>query len=116
MKSKQHTYTPARQRALAQRSYGFVALGVVIVVLALAQFGEDGLATYLRLRSHEKELVSDVLVLEEQNEELKQKLTGLATDTSVLEALAREEHNMQKPQEEVLVVLPEASALEMKNP
>ncbi len=105
----QHTYTPARERALAQRSNGLVALAVVIVLLALSQFGEDGLATFLRLRSHEKELVDDVGVLEGQNEDMRQKLHGLATSRSVLEALAREEHNMQKPQEEVLTVLPEDS-------
>ena len=107
--SSQHTYTPARQRALAQRSYGFVFLGVLLVLLALAQFGEDGLATYLKLRSHEKELVNDVLLLEKQNEKMRQQLVGLATDPITLEKRARQEHNMQKPQEEVLMVLPEES-------
>ena len=105
--ANQHTYTPARQRALAQRSYGLVALAVVIVLLALSQFGEDGLATLLRLRSQEKELVNDVLVLEQENHDLEDKIDGLANDPSVLEAIAREDHNMQKKQEEVLMVLPE---------
>jgi len=106
--TSQHTYTPARQRALAQRSYGLGALAVVLVLLALAQFGEDGLATYFKLRAHEQELVDDVLILEEENEEFRQQLVGLASDPSKLETMAREEHNMQKPQEEVLTVLPEA--------
>ncbi len=105
-KTNRHTYTPARQRALAQRSFALIVLAVVVVLLALSQFGEDGLATYLKLRSHENELVNDVKFIEEQNEELRQKLVGLATEPAVLETLAREKHNMQKPQEEVLMVLP----------
>ncbi len=105
-----HAFTPSRQRALVRRSYGLIALAVVVVLLALAQFGEDGLATLLRLQSRENELVDDVRMLEAQNEELSDKLDGLANDPAVLEALAREQHNMQKPQEEVLTVIPEPSS------
>ena len=102
-----HTYTPARQRALTRRSYGAAALAVVVLILALSQFGEDGLATYLKLRSQEKELVSDVGLLKKQNDQMEKKLHDLATDPSTLEELAREEHNMQRPHEEILTVFPE---------
>ncbi len=100
-----YTYTPARQRALNRRFYAVAGVAVLFVILALAQFGEDGLATYLKLRSHENELVLDVQNLEDQNAAMQG--MGLATDPLILEELAREEHNMQRPHEEVLTVFPE---------
>ncbi len=102
-----HTYTPARQRAMTRRSYIFASFGALAVILALSQFGEAGLATYWKLHSHEKELVADVQQLQEQNAVLQEKLVGLASDPSSLEKLARQEHNMQLPQEEVLTVFPQ---------
>lgn len=107
--NSKHTYTPARQRAMTRRSYAAAALAVVVVILALSQFGEDGLATYLKLRSHENELVQDVRQLEDQNAALQEKMLGLATDEAILEKLARENHNMQHRHEEVLTVFPETS-------
>jgi len=109
------TYTPARQRAHNRRFYFLAGIAVVFVILALAQFGEDGLATYLKLRSHEHELVLDVKNLEEQNAAMKTKLVGLTTDPAILEELAREEHNMQLPHEEVLTVFPEKGKNEKDN-
>ncbi len=105
-----HTYTPARQRAMTRRSYFFASFGVVAVILALSQFGESGLATFWTLKSHEKELRADVQQLEQQNAVLQEKLVGLANDPSSLEKLARQEHNMQLPQEEVLTVFPRNQA------
>ena len=102
-----HTHTPARQRAITRKSYIVAVVGFVLVILALAQFGEDGLATFLKLRSHENELVLDVQKLEKKNAEMQEKLVGLATDPAILEEIAREEHNMQLPHEEVLTVIPE---------
>lgn len=106
-RNTKHTYTPARQRAMNRRSYLGVAVAVVVVILALSQFGESGLATYWKLNSQEKELMSDVRRLESQNTVLQEKLVGLATDAAALEELARQEHNMQLPHEEVLTVFPE---------
>ncbi len=105
--NNQHTYTPARQRALNRRSYGAVALAVVVVILALSQFGEDGLATFLKLRSHENELVTDVLQLQDDNAVKVEELDNLANKPSTLEELARQEHNMRHLHEEVLTVFPE---------
>ncbi len=109
-KTSGQTYTPGRQRALARRSSMFGLLAVVLVILALAQFGENGLATYLKLRSQEKNLAEDVVRLEKQNQALQNKLQGLASEPQVLEAMAREEFNMKRPDEEVLVVLPEKAS------
>ncbi|MCP4291053.1 MAG: septum formation initiator family protein [bacterium] len=101
-----HTYTPAKQRAKARRSYGITFFIIVILMLALSQFGENGMATYFRLQSKEKDLVTDVQVLSQENDQLQQEIEGLASDPQVLEKLAREKHNMQKPEEEVLTVFP----------
>ncbi len=110
-----HTYTPARQRALTRRSYFGAAIAVVAIILALSQFGEAGLATFFKLRSHEKELMADVQQLEAQNTQLQEKMVGLATDPAALEKMARQEHNMQQPHEEVLTVFPEKQNNGTKN-
>ena len=91
---------------MTRRSYIFGALAVVVVILALSQFGEAGLATYVKLHSHEKELMADVQQLETENAVLQEKLLGLASDPDALEKMARQEHNMQLPEEEVLTVFP----------
>ena len=102
-----YTHTPARQRAVNRKSYIVAALSVAAVIVALAQFGEDGLATFFKLRSYENELVQDVQRQDDQNTWMQTKLYDLANDPAKLEALAREEHNMQLPHEEVLTVFPE---------
>jgi len=106
-RNSNHTYPPARQRAGTRKSYIVATLGAAAVILALSQFGEDGLATYFKLRSHENELILDVQELADQNAALQEKLVGLTSSPVILEEIAREEHNMQLPHEEVLTVFPE---------
>ena len=105
-KKSSYTFTPARQRALARRSYTLGALVVILVLIALAQFGEDGLATLFRLQKKEKSLAADVQKLRQHNAELDQRLQGLAHDPAQLEKMAREGHNMRREDEEVLTVVP----------
>ncbi len=95
---------PVRRRA-RDRNIAILVLTLVgVFVVLLAQLGEDGLATFLNLQQDEDELAAEVQRLEDANAELEQQLQGLATDPAVLEKRAREEHNMQKPGEEVLTV------------
>ena len=54
-----------------------------------------------------QELSEKSLELEQQNRELAARLEALENDPRALEKIAREEHNMQLPEEEVLVVLPQ---------
>ncbi|PID80755.1 hypothetical protein CSB20_05840 [bacterium DOLZORAL124_64_63] len=95
---------PANRRARDRNRLIVFVAAVGLVLLLMAQLGEDGLATLLKLRNQETELTGIVQRLEKDNADLEEKLHGLATDPAVLEKRAREEHNMQKPGEEVLTV------------
>ena len=95
---------PANRRAQDRNKLILVVAVAGLVLLLMAQLGEDGLATFVQLRNQEEGLTAEVQRLEEANAQLEQKLQGLATDPAVLEKRAREEHNMQKPDEEVLTV------------
>jgi cell division protein FtsB len=92
--------------ALARRSL-FVVLGLGLVALvALVQFGENGIFAFFNLQGREARLQQEVVQLETQNQQMDQQLEALATDREALEKLARERHNMRREDEEVLLVLP----------
>ncbi|MDX2474330.1 MAG: septum formation initiator family protein [Candidatus Krumholzibacteria bacterium] len=92
--------------ALARRSL-FVVLGLGLVALvALVQFGENGIFAFFNLRGHEGQLQREVVQLETDNQQMDRQLEALTTDPEALEKLARERHNMRREDEEVLLVLP----------
>jgi len=91
---------------LARRSLiVFVAVGLVILV-GLAQLGENGIVAFSHLRGRARDLQQEVAALQEHNSQLSRELEDLAQDPEALEKLAREKHNMRKADEEVLIVLP----------
>ncbi len=93
---------------LARRSL-FIVLGLgLLALVTLVQFGDSGIFAFFRLQGREAELQQEVAELEEQNGNLDQQLQALANDPDALEKLAREKHNMRRPEEEVLMVLPPA--------
>jgi len=94
--------------SLARHSLLFiVGLGLVIVT-ALVQFGENGIFAFFDLQGRETALRQEVAELEKQTQDLDLQLQALAEDPEALEKLAREKHNMRRPEEEVLMVLPPA--------
>ncbi len=96
--------------ALAQRSLvALLGLGLVGLVV-LVQFGDNGILAFFNLRGHEAELRQEVAQLEADNQQMDGQLEALADDPEALEKLAREKHNMRRPEEEVLMVLPKAEA------
>ena len=108
-KTSNTTYARAQSRRRNWLSRHTVIGGILltgIVLLVGTQFGEAGLATWLQLRSAETELDGDVRQLETENASLEADLDAVRNDPEALERLAREEHNMQRPDEEVLTVLP----------
>ena len=58
-------------------------------------------------RREEEEATRKKAELEQKNRDLADRLKALENDPRALEKIAREEHNMQRPEEEVLVVLPQ---------
>jgi cell division protein FtsB len=82
----------------------------VVVLLAVALLGENGLRTYLGLRGERLELEAEVERLRAHRAELEAGVAALDEETGDLEALervARERYRMRKPGETVIEVVGE---------
>ena len=91
---------------LARHSLAILVGTGLLMMLVLSQLGENGIVSWFHLASREKQLREEVAALEQQNQELAECLEALKNDHRALEKIAREEHNMRRPEEEVLMVLP----------
>jgi cell division protein FtsB len=96
--------------SLARRSLYLIVGSFFLTLLALSLLGENGLGSWVRLHGQEQRLKNDVADLEHQNDQLQGALTDLEDDPDALEKMAREVYNMQKPGEEILIILPAESA------
>ena len=97
-------------RSLARKSLTLILGSFLVTLLMLSLLGENGLGSWVRLHGLDQRLKNDVADLENQNQELQKKLKDLESDPDALEKIAREEFNMQKPGEEVLLILPAGPA------
>ncbi len=89
----------------AWRSLPWLTLVAAVVLLALPMFGENGLAMFFKLRGERDEIRREVQVLQAEADSLEQAIDLLATDPAALERIAREEFNMRRPEEEVLLLV-----------
>jgi len=92
--------------ALARNSLAILVGTGILMMLVLSQLGENGIISWFHLVGREKHLREEVADLEQQNLELTGSLEALENDPRALEKIAREEHNMKRSEEEVLMVLP----------
>jgi len=92
-------------RGRAWRTLPWLTLVTAVVLLALPLFGENGLAMYFKLRGERDGIRREVQVLQAEADSLAQAIELLATDPAALERIAREEFNMRRPQEEVLLLV-----------
>ena len=90
---------------LARHSLAILVGAGLLMMLVLSQLGENGIVSWFHLVSREKQLREEVTALEQQNRELSERLEALENDPRALEKIAREEQNMHRPDEEVLMVL-----------
>jgi cell division protein FtsB len=81
---------------------GWIVAGVLVLLLAAALFGENGLLHLRRLRADVETLHRDVQTLEMENERLSRAITQLRTDPVAIERIAREELGLVRPGERVL--------------
>jgi len=96
---------------LARHSLGILVGGGLLMMVVLSQLSENGIVSWFRLVSREEQLREEVAALEQKNLELSERLEALAKDPAALEKIAREQENMRRPEEEVLMVLtPETGA------
>jgi cell division protein FtsB len=79
-----------------------VALGLVIVLVTLsALVGEHGVAHLVRLRGEQRELGRATFARLERNARLRTEIQRLRSDERYLEALARRQLGLVKPNETV---------------
>ena len=91
--------------ALARHSLAILVGSGLLMMLILSQLGENGIVSWFHLVSREQQLREEVAALEQKNRELTERLEALKNDPRALEKIAREEQNMRRPGEEVLMVL-----------
>ena len=93
-----------------RRSVLLLGAAAVVALLGVALTGENGLRTYLGLRSERIRFEEDVARLQDHHDEL---ATGLAAldektgDPEALERVARERYRMHRPDETVIEVVGE---------
>jgi cell division protein FtsB len=83
------------------------ALGILALagLFLFGQLEESDVAAWLSLRSDQEELSAEVDALEKENAAIEAQIEELASNPDALEKLAREQHNMRRPDEEVLTVI-----------
>ena len=91
---------------LARHSLAILVCSGLLLMLVLSQISENGVVSWLNLTSREEQLRQEVAQLEQKNRELTERLEALQNDPRELEKVAREEQNMRRQDEEVLMVLP----------
>ncbi len=91
---------------LARHSLAILVCTGLLMMLVISQLGENGIVSWFNLVGREEQLREEVAALEQQNRELTERLEALKNDPRALEKIAREEQNMRRPAEEVLMVLP----------
>jgi len=79
-----------------------VVLGVLVLLVGAAIFGDTGILHLRRLRAEVDALHRDVQGLEAENERLSRALAELRTDPAAVERIAREELGLVRPGERVL--------------
>ncbi len=85
-------------------------LGLFLLALVvISQLGENGIVSWWKLRAEVADLQAETTGLQERNRELEARIDALLTDPATLEKIAREQFNMQRPDEEVLMILPPAA-------
>jgi cell division protein FtsB len=82
-----------------------IAGAVLLLLLVTQLLGENGLPVYLALRGEAGRLQSRVDQRRAQDAELRAWIAAVQTDRDVLERLARERYNMQRPGEMVYEVV-----------
>ena len=96
---------PTAGSFLARHSLGILVGSGLLMMVVLSQLSENGIVSWFNMVGREQQLREEVATLEKRNQELEARLEALRTDPEALEKIAREEQNMRRPEEEVLMVL-----------
>jgi cell division protein FtsB len=96
---------PAAHLARSTVSLLIVA-GIVLLILSTT-LGPNGLVEYMRLRQERDQLLRDQAALRVEVVDLEARLQALRSDPFALEKLARERYNMRRPDEQVILLVPD---------
>lgn len=91
-----------RRSAVPFRSFLPVALGVCVLLGSLA--GERGLPGLIKAREQSRRLAADVSALKAENAALRVRADQLRNDPSAIEAVARHDFGLVRPDELVITV------------
>ena len=95
---------PARRLTQRWLVVGLAAAALLFLLFPLV--GDNGVGAFMRLNAERNRLRLEVEALERQKSELQRQIDALRDDPAALERLAREQHNMRGPEEQVLVIVP----------
>ena len=74
---------------------GFILTGLLIVILlGLIAFSGNGIMDYRKLLQKEKNVLSQIQLVERENQKLEGEINKIKTDAEYLNHLARHEYNM----------------------
>ena len=98
-------YPIARRRRPWKPLLALLAIGSLYLLMA----GDDGMLRLRQRRQEQRELASQVVRLEVENDSLRQVLTRLEHDLEYVEKVAREEYGMTKKGEQLYRLRPSAA-------
>ena len=93
-------------RRLTQRWLVVGLAAAALLFLLFPLVGDNGVGAFMRLNAERNRLRLEVEALEHQKSQLQRQIDALRDDPAALERLAREQHNMRGPEEQVLVIVP----------
>jgi cell division protein FtsB len=77
----------------------FMAIAVMIVLLFLIVFSENGIRDYDQLKVKKTAVLSRIQVAKQENAALEKQILRLKQDIAYIKHLARHEHGMAEPDE-----------------
>ncbi len=99
---------PVPPAARLARSTVSLLIGVgFVLILATTLFGPNGLGEYLSLKKQRDELQQQEATLRAASARMEADLEALRTEPFALEKLARERYNMRRPEEQVILLVPD---------
>lgn len=90
---------PDRPRRTNRSLWPFFAAVAVILFILVAVFGERGIVRELQYRRQKDALAAELRTVEEENRRLRQEIEALRSNGRYVEAIARKELGMVKPDE-----------------
>jgi cell division protein FtsB len=95
---------PARSPILGRRTLHMLLVFTTIVLLADALIGEKGLTETMRARREYQEAATALTTLRAENAQLRENIRSLNEDPSAIEAIARRDLGLMKPDELVFII------------